>query len=268
LRDIGLQNCVQLNKPVKVEELTQAIQRLLAAPPQALQLPSAAAGAPPPVIFVVDDDSGVREAIRELLEADGRIVEDYADCEAFLADYRPGREACLLIDAYLPGKMTGIELLNRLAKGGDVLPAIMITGNSDVPIAVAAMKAGASDFIEKPIGADELRASIERALERSRDVSKLSAWRAAAAERIAMLTAREREIMDLVLVGHPNKNIAADLGISQRTVENHRAAVMKKTGTKSLPELARLALAAASNGAEPPSRDTLPAVAERRTAVR
>ena len=107
---------------------------------------------------------------------DGRIVEDYATCEAFLEAYRPGREACLLIDAYLPG-MSGLELLQRLSDAGHRLPAIMITGNSDVPMAVQAMKAGASDFIEKPIGRDELLASVERALEQSRDSSKLSAWR-------------------------------------------------------------------------------------------
>ena len=111
----------------------------------------------------------------------------------------------------------------------------MITGNSDVPMAVQAMKAGATDFIEKPIGRSELLASVERALEQSQDASKLSAWREDAANHIARLTPRQRQIMDMVLAGHPSKNIAADLGISQRTVENHRAAIMKKTGSKSLP---------------------------------
>ena len=154
-----------------------------------------------------------------------------------------------MIDAYLPG-MNGLELLQRLHDAGHRLPAIMITGNADVPMAVQAMKAGASDFIEKPIGRSELLASVERALEQSRDSSKLSAWREAAANRIAGLTHRERQIMELVLAGHPNKNIAADLGISQRTVENHRASIMKKTGSKSLPALARLALAAAGNSAD------------------
>ena len=128
----------------------------------------------------------------------------------------------------------------------------MITGNSDVPMAVRAMKAGASDFIEKPIGRSELLASVERALEQSRDSSKLPAWREDAASHIASLTPRQRQIMELVLAGHPSKNIAADLGISQRTVENHRASIMKKTGSKSLPALARLALAAASADADEP----------------
>jgi two-component system, chemotaxis family, CheB/CheR fusion protein len=177
LRDIALQNCVQLNKPVKLKELTQVIQRLLPLRQSAVHSraphPGEAASSPgPPVIFVVDDDSHVREGIRSVLEEDGRTVEDYATCEAFLEAYRPGREACLLIDAYLPG-MNGLELLQRLSDAGHRLPAVMITGNSDVPMAVQAMKAGASDFIEKPIGRGTLLASVERALEQSRDSSKL-----------------------------------------------------------------------------------------------
>jgi two-component system, chemotaxis family, CheB/CheR fusion protein len=127
----------------------------------------------------------------------------------------------------------------------------MITGNSDVSIAVQAMKAGASDFIEKPISRGELLACVDRALEQSRDSSKLTAWREDAATHMAGLTPRQRQVMEMVLAGHPSKNIAADLGISQRTVENHRASIMTKTGTKSLPALARLALAAVvtDNGA-------------------
>ena len=128
----------------------------------------------------------------------------------------------------------------------------MITGNSDVHMAVQAMKAGASDFIEKPVGRSELLAGVERAVEQSRDANKLAAWREAAANHVAGLSARQRQIMELVLAGQPSKNIAADLGISQRTVENHRAAIMKKTDSKSLPALARLALAAAWTGADEP----------------
>ena len=254
LRDIGLQSCIQLNKPVKLQELTQVIQRLLPPAHAAVQVHApraaeAAGRAEPSVIFVVDDDDQVRATIREVLEDDGRHVEDYATCEAFLADYRPGREACLVIDAYLPG-MSGLELLQQLRDAGHHLPSIMITGNSDVPMAVQAMKAGASDFIEKPITRGELLAGVERALDQSRDSSKLSARQEDAARHVAGLTARQRQIMELVLAGHPSKNIAADLRISQRTVENHRASIMKKTGTKSLPALARLALVAAGDGAD------------------
>jgi len=234
---------------VKLKELTQAIERLLPPPPP----PPAAVQRPPavepgttmsPVIYVVDDDDPIRDAVRSVLEDAGLAVEDYADCEAFLAAYRPGREACLVIDAYLPG-MSGIQLLERLHNEGHKLPAIMITGNSDVPMAVHAMKAGASDFIEKPISSSELLDSVKRALEQSQDTSKLSAWRQDAADHLSGLTQRQRQIMEMVLAGHPSKNIAADLGISQRTVENHRASIMKRTGSKSLPALARLAVAAA-----------------------
>jgi two-component system CheB/CheR fusion protein len=255
-RDIGLQNCVQLNKPVKVNELTQAIQRLLP-----LSQPAAHSHAPPPaasvsdprppVIIVVDDDDEVRRTIREVLEEAGHAVEAYSNCEAFLEAYHPGREACLLLDAYLPG-MSGLELLRRLGDAEHRLPVIMITGYSDVPIAVQAMKAGAMDFIEKPVGRDELLASVRRALELSRDANALTASRETAAHHMASLTVRQRQIMERVLTGEPSKNIAADLGISQRTVENHRASIMKRTGAKSLPALARLALAAGGNATDEP----------------
>ena len=205
-------------------------------------------------VFVVDDDSGIRASIGAALEAEGCAVVAYASCEAFLAAYQPGaayrqgQEACILVDAYLPG-MSGLELLHHLRDAGNPLPAIMITGSSDVPMAVEAMKAGALDFIEKPIGHRDLLASVERALELSHDSTKLFAWHESAARQVAALTSRQRQIMDLVLAGNPSKNIAADLGISQRTVENHRASIMEKTGAKSVPALARLALAAASVGA-------------------
>ena len=254
LRSIASQNCLQLNKPVKPLELTRAIQSLLPkepARPPAPSSPEAPQDSGAAIIFVVDDDQGIRDALRSVLEDDGRIVEDYGDCESFLAAYRPGRESCLLIDAYLPG-MSGLELLQRLRQAGHKLPAIMITGDSDVPMAVCAMKAGAMDFIEKPVGRHDLLASVERALEQSRDTGKLLAWRDCAATHVATLTPRQRQIMDLVLAGHPSKNIAADLGISQRTVENHRASIMKRTGSKSLPALARVALAAAWNGSDEP----------------
>jgi two-component system, chemotaxis family, CheB/CheR fusion protein len=258
LEQVTVLRCALFNKPIKLNELMQAIQRLLPAPQSGPSLvPQRVAAAADrlkePVIFVVDDDQGVRAAIRSVLEDDGHVVEDYAACEQFLEAHRPGRDACLVIDAYLPG-MGGLELLQHLREMGQLLPAIMITGNSDVPIAVQAMKAGASDFIEKPISRDELLGSVARALEQSRDSGKLSAWREDAANHIAGLTPRQRDIMDRVLAGHPSKNIAADLRISQRTVENHRASIMKKTGARSLPALARLALAAAgTRGGAPPA---------------
>lgn len=196
-----------------------------------------------PIVFIVDGDSHVREGIRATLEKEGRVIEDFADCGAFLEAYRPGREGCLLIDACLPG-INGIELLERLRSVGYRLPTIMIASNGNVSMVVRAMKAGASDFLEKPVGCGELLASVEHALVQSRDIISLAAWRKDACNRVATLTPRQRQIMELVVAGHPSKNIAADLCISQRTVESHRASIMEKTCSKSLPGLARLALLA------------------------
>jgi two-component system CheB/CheR fusion protein len=248
LREIERQKCALLNKPVKANELSSLIQRLLTQNRPHDQAHATIAAAPrdtgAATIFIVDDDSNLRATLRRVLEGDGRIVADFATCETFLRDYRHGAKGCLLVDAYLPG-MNGLELLRKLHESGEQLPAIMITGNSDVTMAVQAMKAGAADFIEKPVRGDELIASIDRALEHAHDSGRLAAHRDAAAGHLAGLTPRQLEVMELVLAGHPSKNIAADLGISQRTVENHRASIMRRTGAKSLPALARLALAAA-----------------------
>jgi two-component system CheB/CheR fusion protein len=254
LRDIARLDCVRLNKPVKSSELTDVIQRLLPAS-QVGARAIHAEPAPPqdesPVIFIVDDDRRVCEAMRAVLVDGGWTVEVFSSCESFLEAYRPGREACLLLDAYLP-EMSGLELLKRLKDANDRMPTIMITGVSDVAIAVQAMKAGAADFIEKPVGGAELLASVGHALEQAQDSRKQLAWRDAAAGRLATLTIRQREIMDMVLAGKANKNIAVDLRISQRTVENHRAAIMRRTGSDSIPALARLALAAAWKGGDEP----------------
>jgi two-component system CheB/CheR fusion protein len=238
LREIARQGRVHLGKPVTAAALIDLIRELLAGP-----RPDLPPDDRPPAIFVIDDERTVREAMRDLLEADGRTVETYDSCEAFLDSYRPGRPGCLVVDARMPG-MGGLALLRRLNSEPHHLPAIMITGHGDVPTAVEAMKAGAADFIEKPVGYQELLASIDRAMEQAGDSAKLSAWRETATSSLAGLTVRQRQVMDMVLAGHPSKNIAADLGLSQRTVENHRAAVMKKTGSRSIPALIRLALAA------------------------
>ncbi len=250
LRDIALQGCLHLHKPVKPSDLMDAVKQRMPhrpIPPSPVSPAAVLRPAPRPgqrIIYLVDDDHQIRAAFRTVLEANPMWrVEDFPSCEAFLAVYQTDREACLLIDAYLPG-MTGLDLLRQLQKAGQSLPAIMITGFADVAIAVAAMKAGATDLIEKPVSAEDLIASVERALEQARDSGKALAWRDDAAKHIATLTVRQRQIMDMVLAGHPSKNIAADLNISQRTVENHRASIMKRTGTKSLPALARLAVAA------------------------
>lgn len=241
LRDITASDCVHLNKPVKLAKLAKTVQDLLAQARAAV--PMQATESATPVIFVVDDDASVRSSLSAVLQDDGRTVETYASCEAFLEVWKPGTAGCLLLDAYLPG-MSGFDLLAHCTKGGHFPPTIMMTGVSDVKTAVRSMHAGALDFIEKPVGRADLIASIDRAIEQSSDAAKRSAWQDEASGRVAALTPRQREILGLVLAGKPSKVIAADLGISQRTVEAHRAAIMEKTGATSLPALARLALAA------------------------
>jgi two-component system CheB/CheR fusion protein len=132
------------------------------------------------------------------------IIEDFESCEAFPDAYRPEQEGCLLIDAYLPG-MNGLELLDRLTERGHALAAVMITGNGDIPMVTQAMKAGASDFLVKPVSRSDLLASIEIALSEARDHGILSARREAAADHLACLTPRQRQVMELVLAGHPVK---------------------------------------------------------------
>ena len=246
LNDVVGKNVVRLAKPVRLIDVEQAIQRLLIASADELLAQSeqgAARVGATNTVFVIDDDEELLQVLRLVLEKHGLPVETYVSCEDFLNASHPRDQGCLLVDGYLPG-MNGMDLLQRLKDNGRHLQSIMMTGNSDVTMAVTAMKAGASDFIEKPINHSELLESIERALRESKGENTRTAWHVDAAERIASLTARQRQIMKMVLAGHPSKNIAADLCISQRTVENHRASIMTKTGSKSLPALARLALAA------------------------
>ena len=202
-----------------------------------------------PTVFIVDDDDCVRETLKAILEDDGRHVRDFATGEEFFERYSPGLDGCLLADVNLPG-MDGVELLRRMNDSGEPLPTIIITGNGCIPLAVEAMRAGATDVMEKPIGTKDLLARVEQALVTARRNRRRTRGRVVAAGQIARLTPRQQQIMEMVLAGAPSKNIAADLGISQRTVENHRAVIMRKTGTKSLPELARLALAAEWNDPE------------------
>ena len=245
MRVIARRGCVQRNMPVRAEELTHLIQSLLTQSRQ----PSAQARSqaqsktdmPQRTIFVVDDEGAVREAMRGLLQEEGWAVEVYLSGEAFLDAYRPGREGCLVVDARMP-RMSGLDLLERLKAAGDGPPTIMITGHADVRLAVRAMKAGAMAFLEKPVQYDELVVNIERVFELTRNSAAQSSLRAAAAKRIAGLTPRERQVVEMVVEGNPNKQIAYVLGISQRTVETHRATAMRKVGARTLSELIHLTI--------------------------
>ncbi|MGD9713614.1 MAG: response regulator [Thermomicrobiales bacterium] len=201
----------------------------------------------PPTIFVVDDEGALRQAMRELLEQEGWAVEAYASGQAFLEAYHPGRVGCLVVDARMP-EMSGLELLERLKSESGAPPAIMITGHADVRLAVRAIRAGAMAFLEKPVQYDELVVNIERALQLARNSTALSSLREAAAKRMKGLTLRERQVVEMVVEGNPNKQIAYVLGISQRTVETHRATAMKKVGARTLSELIHLTITGSPQG--------------------
>jgi two-component system CheB/CheR fusion protein len=183
----------------------------------------------------------------ELLVAAGLPVRLHASSEVFRAEWTPAQAGCLLIDACLPGE-SGLELVQNLKAEGTLPPSIIITGQGDIGMAVSAMKAGALDFIEKPAAGPDIVETIRTALAVRSEIAGADSGRAAAAARLATLTPRQRQVMDMVLDGHPSKNIAADLKLSQRTVENHRAEIMHRTGCRSLPELARLVIVADPGG--------------------
>lgn len=203
-----------------------------------------------PIIAIVDDDEAVRDSLDVLLSTSGYQVAAFASAHAFLASDAPVRCGCLITDIRMP-EMTGLELQERLLQAGHTLPVIVMTGHGDVPLAVKAMKAGAVDFIEKPFEEEALLASIATALQRSRPdaaastpVETVPEPRPEALARLALLTPRERDVLQGLVEGKPNKIIAHDLQISARTVEIHRARVMDKMQAPSLPHLVRMALAA------------------------
>jgi len=198
---------------------------------------------PVPTVFVVDDDEGVRSALALLLKSMGQASATYASAADFLADYDPERRGCALLDVRMPG-MSGLELQDELNRRGVVLPVIFITGHGDVPMAVEAMQRGAFDFLQKPFRDDDLAERIRRALARDRELRAAIGEKSQIRTRLGRLTPRERQVLALVAAGKPNKVMAAELGVSQRTVEIHRAHVMKKMGASSLAQLVRMTLVA------------------------
>lgn len=233
----------QVTKPVMPEVLLAQISDLMQNSRSTRLTSSSPADPTVTTVHVIDDDPVIRETMRRLFEAEGWTVATYASAEDFLALPRPAGSACLLVDSVLPG-MNGVALIAQLRSQKSFLPAVMLTGHGDAAMAVAAMKAGASDLIEKPASASDLLASVRQAMKAGRDGVPPDATRIAAEAHFQSLTKREREVLLKVLNGIPNKIIADDLGINQRTVENHRASVMRKTGAASLPALVRLALVA------------------------
>jgi len=196
-----------------------------------------------PTIFVVDDDQAMRNSLKWLIESIGMKVRTYSSADEFLNSFYPGRAGCLLLDVRMPG-MSGLDLQAHLEREECRLPVIIITGHGDVEMAVKAMKAGAVDFIEKPFHDEDLLSSIRKALDFDEKRRSLQSQRAQIAARLAELTPREHEVMDMVTEGHANKEIAAALGVSAKTVEAHRARVMDKMRASSLAELVRMALIA------------------------
>lgn len=198
-----------------------------------------------PIVLIVDDDDHMRSALRRLFFSEGLQVEMYASGRALLDEARFDRPGCLLLDVKMPG-MNGLEVQAVLNERAVDIPTIFLTGASDVPIAVAAMRAGAVDFLEKPYENDQLVARVRQAIERHLVQRNDSAERAELSKRMASLTPREREVLELVVAGQTSKEIARVLGASHRTIEIHRNHLMEKTGAQSLADLVRIRLSEAA----------------------
>jgi FixJ family two-component response regulator len=191
-------------------------------------------------VFVVDDDVSVRESLELLIRWAGWQPETFASAHAFLARPRTAVPSCLVLDVSLPG-LNGLELQQRVAVERTDLPIIFITGHGDVPMTVQAMKAGAVEFLTKPFHDQEMLDAIHAAIERDRQRRRQALLMAELRERYVTLTERERQIMTLVVVGRANKQIAAELNLSEMTVKVHRGQAMRKMQAESLPELVRMA---------------------------
>jgi len=192
-----------------------------------------------PTVFIVDDDEAIRNSLRLLLKSVGLAAATLPTAQEFLASYDPQQPGCLILDVRMPG-MSGLELQEQLNVRGAIIPVIFITGHGDIPMAVEAMQQGAFDFLQKPFRDQDLIDRIQRALAKDKTNRAELAQRSRVRENFGSLTPREREVLDLVTSGKPNKIMAADLGVSQRTVEIHRARVMEKMHASSLAQLVRM----------------------------
>lgn len=196
-----------------------------------------------PCVFVVEDDHEARASLHQLLAAEDMHVDSFSGARDFLESYDPDQPGCLLLDVRLPG-MSGLELLDVLASRNISIPTVILTGYGEVPMAVRSMKTGTSDFIEKPYRADRLLASIRRALAQDAEARRLRSNRMGAWARIGLLTPREREVMAQFAEGKGTKEIAARFSISPKTVQVHRAHILKKTHANSIVELTHVFLLA------------------------
>jgi len=193
----------------------------------------------PPTVFIVDDDRAMRESLKALMKTVGLNAQTYSSADDFLEAYDSVQRGCLVADVRLPG-MSGLELQEKLLKEHITLPVIIITGHGDVPMAVQAMKLGALNFIEKPFRDQVLLDNIKKAIDLDTKIRNKQVEYAEIQEKLKKLTAREKEIMNLLITGEPGKAIAFDLGISQKTVDFHRSNITKKMNVKSLIELVHL----------------------------
>jgi two-component system response regulator FixJ len=196
-----------------------------------------------PTVFLVDDDHAVRDSFALLMRSVGLPFRSFATAQEFLDAYDAAAPGCLVLNIRLPG-MSGLELRDRLLQRGPCPPVIFITGYADVPMAVRAIKGGAADFLEKPFNDQVLLDAIHSALERDAESREKRLRHAETANRLLLLTAREREVMTLMVAGRPNKAIATQLGISRKTLGIHRGRIMKKMQARSLSELLRMAILA------------------------
>ena len=194
---------------------------------------------PDSIVYVVDDDSSVREAIKSLIMSVGLRVETFGTAQEFLKSTRLDAPGCVVLDVRLPG-LSGLDLQRELSAHGIKLPVIFITGHGDIPMSVRAMKAGALEFLTKPFRDQDLLDAIQQALERDSSARQQRSETAELRERFDSLTAREREVMALVVSGLLNKQIAGELGTSEVTIKIHRSQVMKKMDAGSLAELVRM----------------------------